>query len=140
MASLKRQTTYTYQVFDDQSPELWGSYAGNWTHYPDMDGFYNKTLTATPNPGATFSFAFTGISAVPAQSSLRGTDAVNNVGSQATLYGGVLNNTYDNITYFLGWPTAEYMVDGIPGELLDKCALGTRLLLMVPQKGTRCPT
>lgn len=58
MALLKRQS-FTYEIFDDQSPALMKTYQGNWTHYT-APGFNNNTITATPNPGASFSLTFSG--------------------------------------------------------------------------------
>lgn len=58
MELLRRQAV-TYQVLDDQSPQLWGKYAGNWTRYT-RQGFYNYTFTATPTPGALLSLTFSG--------------------------------------------------------------------------------
>jgi len=58
MALLKRQAV-NYEIFDDQSSIMWNSYVGNWTHYP-ANGFNNDTVTATPNPGASVSFSFSG--------------------------------------------------------------------------------
>jgi hypothetical protein len=49
---------------------------------------------------------------------LPGTDVAVVSGSQAWLYGGLLNVTNDNGT-FLSYPTADYKVDGVSGELLD---------------------
>jgi len=90
MALLKRQAV-TFEVFDDQSPTLWGSYVGNWTHYSN-DGFNNNTITATPNPGASLSFSFSG--------------------SQAWLYGGLMNVTTPGGP-MTNYPTADYKIDGI---------------------------
>ena len=62
MALLRRQAV-NFEIFDDQSPILWSSYVGNWTHYSE-DGFENGTITATPTPGASLSFTFSGIQLV----------------------------------------------------------------------------
>ena len=58
MAFIGPQDTYP-NVFDDQSPTLWNSYVGNWTHstYP---GARNGTATVTSIPGASLTFTFTG--------------------------------------------------------------------------------
>jgi hypothetical protein len=68
MALIKRQSE-TSVIYDDQSPLLWDSYVGNWTHYsyPNL-GFNNNTVTATPNPGASLSFSFSGIQIAYARS------------------------------------------------------------------------
>lgn len=58
MALLKRQDL-TFEVFDDQSPTLWNSFVGNWTRY-SAQNFNNDTVTATPTPGASVSFTFSG--------------------------------------------------------------------------------
>jgi hypothetical protein len=90
MALLKRQSV-TYEIFDDQGPTLWNSYVGNWTGYP-FQGAINNTVTATPTLGASLSFTFSG--------------------SQAFLYGGLLNGSSVNgqiITY----PVADYKIDGV---------------------------
>ena len=62
MALLRRQAA-NYEIFDDQSPTLWGSYVGNWTHYT-QNGFNNDTVTATPTPGASLTFTFSGTQVV----------------------------------------------------------------------------
>ena len=49
-----------FEVFDDQSPSLWNSYVGNWSHYP-YPGANNGTVTATATPGASLSFNFSGM-------------------------------------------------------------------------------
>ena len=56
-----------FEIFDDQSPTLWGSFVGNWTR-ESVDGFNNKTVTATTTPGASLSFTFTGAQVVRAWS------------------------------------------------------------------------
>lgn len=95
MGLIKRQQTFTYQVFDDQGPDLMKTYNGNWTHYT-YPGFVNNTITATPNPGSTFSFSFDG--------------------SRAYLYGGLVSTSNDAGNNFtLSWPTAQYVIDGTPG-------------------------
>lgn len=67
MALLKRQTI-TYEIFDDQSPTLWGSFVGNWTRNHDEDGdFNNSTYTSTATPGASLSFTFSGTKVVDSQ-------------------------------------------------------------------------
>jgi len=58
MALIKRQTV-SYEIFDDQSPTLWNAFVGNWTRYSE-EGFNNNTVTATPTPGASLSFTFSG--------------------------------------------------------------------------------
>jgi hypothetical protein len=62
MALIRRQNI-SYQLLDDQSPTLWDSYVGNWTHYT-ISGFNNQTVTATPTPGASLTFNFTGAQVV----------------------------------------------------------------------------
>jgi hypothetical protein len=95
MSLLRRQTTFTLVVYDDQSKVLYDSYSGNWTRATYGNKiFYNDTITETPNPGASFSLSFQG--------------------SQAWIYGGVLNNSNPDGTTFLGFPTASYMIDGYP--------------------------
>jgi len=61
MALLKRQANFA--IFDDQSSTVWSSYVGNWSHYP-AQGFNNDTVTATPTPGASLSFTFSGTQVV----------------------------------------------------------------------------
>jgi len=82
----------TYDIFDDQGPVLWGSYVGNWTHYTDSD-FYNDTVTITTTSGASLSFTF--------------------AGSQAWLYGALLNTTNAN-GQVTSYPTVEYLIDDSP--------------------------
>ncbi|KAF9781710.1 hypothetical protein BJ322DRAFT_240030 [Thelephora terrestris] len=96
MAILKRQS-YTYEIIDDQSQTLMNTYKGNWTHYTLQGStFVDNTITATPNPGASFSLTF--------------------AGTRAYLYGGLLNNSDASGTHFsIGWPTANYVTDGVPG-------------------------
>lgn len=57
--ALSRRQTYTYEIFDDQSPTLMKTYGGNWTHYTSK-GYENNTYTSTMTPGASFSLTFTG--------------------------------------------------------------------------------
>lgn len=93
MALSKRQTI-SYEIIDDQNPVLLNTYKGNWTHYA-LQGFQNNTVTATPNIGASFSLTFSG--------------------SQAYLYGGLLNSSdAEGDDFTVGWPTAEYTIDGAP--------------------------
>jgi len=93
MALLRRQT-FTVVIWDDQSPQLANSFSGNWTRTTfGKNIFYDNTITVTPTPGATFSVSFNG--------------------TQAAIYGGVLNNTNPDGSTFLGYPTAFYVVDGI---------------------------
>jgi hypothetical protein len=89
MTLIKRQGV-TFESFDDQSAELWGYYVGNWTHY-NVQGFNNNTVTATPTPGASLSFMFTG--------------------TQAWLYGGLLNLTSSD-GQITSYPGADYLIDG----------------------------
>lgn len=63
--ALTRRQTLNYEVFDDQSPTLWNSFVGNWTHYTDGN-FNNGTITATPTTGASLSFTFSGMQVVDA--------------------------------------------------------------------------
>ena len=65
MALHRRQTTDPAggEIFDDQGPDLWGSFVGNWTRY-SASGFNNGTLTATPDVGDSLSFAFSGMQVV----------------------------------------------------------------------------
>lgn len=65
MVLLTRQLTDApvNEIFDDQSPEMWYSFAGNWTRSL-VSGYNNGTYTATPTPGAFFSFTFSGTKAV----------------------------------------------------------------------------
>jgi hypothetical protein len=58
MALFMRQAV-SFVILDDQSPALWNSYVGNWTHC-HARGFNNDTFTSTPTPGASFSFGFSG--------------------------------------------------------------------------------
>jgi len=92
MALLRRQT-FTVEIYDDQSPQLENDFVGNWTRGTyGKNIFYNNTITETPTPGSTFSVTFSG--------------------SQAWVYGGVLNNTNPDGSTFLGFATASYLVDG----------------------------
>ncbi|KAF9780808.1 hypothetical protein BJ322DRAFT_284118 [Thelephora terrestris] len=97
MALLRRQS-FTYKTFDDQGPELWGSYAGDWTHYL-QNSAYNSTVTVTSTPGASLSFTFSGSQAFVQGCFLSG-DPLSGCVSQ----NGSLPSTY---------PTADYLVDGI---------------------------
>ena len=58
MVLSKRQVVNS-EVYDDQSPTMFGLFEGNWTRYLH-EGSNNNTLTATPTPGASLSFTFTG--------------------------------------------------------------------------------
>jgi hypothetical protein len=112
---LTRRQDVDFKAFDDQSPTLWNSYAGNWTHYANP-GFFNKTATATPTPGASLTFTFAGAQIVGAR--LCGTDVTMGAGSQAWLYGGLLDiTTVDG--NILSCPTADYRVDGVSGKSLN---------------------
>ena len=65
MASLRRQVIT--EIFDDQSPTLWGSFVGDWTRHDTSDfglDYNNNTLTSTSTPGASFSFTFSGTQVV----------------------------------------------------------------------------
>lgn len=89
--ALSRRQSYTYEVFDDQSPAVIKTYQGNWTHYIIAGrDFVNDTLTLTTTPGASFSLSFGG--------------------SKAYLYGGVVNVSTPG-----DWPSADYTTDGVPG-------------------------
>lgn len=131
MALLKRQL-YSVEYFDDQSPELANSFVGNWTHTTYGEGiFYNNTITVTETPGSTFTVTFSGTYVVCSWVCLRDADPVVDIGSQAVIYGGLLNNTNSDGTTFLGWPTASYVVDGISCELLAERTPASRLLGIV---------
>jgi len=52
-----------FEIYDDQSPTLWGSFVGNWSR-ESVDGFNNGTVTATATPGASLSFTFKGAKVV----------------------------------------------------------------------------
>ena len=119
MALLRRQAV-SLEIFDDQSPVLWNSYVGNWTHY-SIDGFENGTVTATPTPGASLSFTFSGTHVAYAFVILRSTHVMAETGSQAWLYGGLLNITSAN-GQILSYPTADYRIDGTSGESLNEKA------------------
>ena len=42
------------------------------------------------------------------------------VGTRAYLYGGLLNNSdAEGDDFTIGWPTANYVTDGVPGESLN---------------------
>lgn len=117
MSLIKRQTI-NFEIFDDQSPTLWNSFVGNWTRY-EFEGFNNDTLTATPTPGSSLSFSFAGLLAHWPLVVLGGTNLVMRTGTQAWLYGGLLNDTSSgaqNISY----PTADYKIDGFSGEFLPQ--------------------
>jgi len=88
MALLRRQTA-ALEIFDDQGPVMWGSIAGNWSHF-DAEGFYNNTVTGTPTPGASLSFTFSG--------------------SQAWLYGAIAKSNVVN-GQIVSYPAAEYLID-----------------------------
>lgn len=88
MVLIKRQSI-NYEIFDDQSVTLWNSFVGNWTRYAEA-GFNNNTVTATPTPGASLSFTFSG--------------------SQAWLYGGLLTDARNGS--IVSYPIADYKVDG----------------------------
>ena len=118
MALLKRQDV-TFEIFDDQSPTLWNSFVGNWTRY-SAQNFNNDTVTATPTPGASLSFTFSGTQIVYAWSCCVVLMSVK-TGSEAWLYGGLLNVTTANVQ-ITSYPTADYKVDGVSGESLTKGA------------------
>jgi hypothetical protein len=103
-----------FVVFDDWSLTLRNSYVGNWTHYP-VEGFNNDTITATPTPGASISFNFSGIQIVYAWPRCVVLMLMMEIGSRAWLYGGVLNVTSAD-GQMDSYPTAEYKVDGASGE------------------------
>lgn len=115
MALLRRQVAYTYVVYDDQGPGLWGNYVGNWTHYTHPE-FSNTTYTATPTPGATLSLTFSGTYVLSAWLGLQDTDVMTQIGSEISVYGVILNTTNNHL------PSANYVLDGIPCELLDTIA------------------
>jgi len=118
MALINRQTI-NLEIFDDQSATLLNSFVGNWTHY-EFEGFNNNTITATPTPGASLSFTFAGVLGRWSFVALGGTDPIMETGTQAWLYGGLLNNTSPggNVSY----PTADYQIDGFSCESLRKTA------------------
>lgn len=60
--SLVRSQTYTYEIFDDQGPELMKTYSeDDWTHFIDRTGSWAEgTYTATTTPGASFSLTYEG--------------------------------------------------------------------------------
>lgn len=118
MGLLRRQITYTYIVFDDQGPGLWGNYVGNWSHYTHQ-GFSNYTFTATSTPGASLSLTFSGTYVLYVWSGLQNTDAMAQIGSQVTVTGGTFPSS-DNSTS--GLPTANYIVDGVACESPDAIA------------------
>ena len=120
MALLKRQT-FTAIIFDDQSPTLYNNFVGNWTRGTfGKNVFYNNTVTETSTPGSTFSVAFKGMCIVSLWLCSMDADTNTESGSQAVVYGGVVNNTNTDGTTFLGFPTASYVVDGISCELLGQ--------------------
>lgn len=107
MALLRRQDV-TYEVFDDQGPALYNKYQGNWSHYTNSN-FYNYTYTATPTTGTFLSFTFQG--------------------SEAWIYGGVLN-----INQTTGFPTANYVVDGVPAGPQSPYFYSTELIYFATPK------
>jgi len=100
MALLRRQT-FTYEIFDDQSPAL--SYTGNWTHSA-FQGFTNDTISTTPTPGASLSFAFSGAQAALRLIVFHGADIV----------------VYRNSGVAFGW-SAEYYRCKWGDPLLSNC-------------------
>ena len=117
MALLRRQSP-TYASLDDQGPEMWGSFVGNWTHNTTpSQGFYNYTFTATQTPGASLSFRFSGMQASRLSSTVfHGTYVMVEIGSQAWIYGSRTANGTNGVTIY--YPTADYTVDGASGESL----------------------
>ena len=59
---LVRSQTYTFEIFDDQGPELMKTYSEyDWTHFIDHTGSWAEgTYTATTTPGASFSLTYEG--------------------------------------------------------------------------------
>jgi len=113
MALIRRQTI-NFEIFDDQSPTLWNLFVGNWTRL-QFEGFNNDTITATPTPGASLSFTFSGVLGHWPLVVLGRTNHITETGSQAWLYGGLINDTSSgaqNISY----PTADYKIDGFSCE------------------------
>lgn len=117
MALLRRQSP-TYTSLDDQGPEMWGSFAGNWTHNTTpSQGFYNYTFTATQTPGASLSFHFSGMQTSRLSSTVfYGTYIMVEVGSQAWIYGSRTANGTNGV--IISYPTADYTIDGASGESL----------------------
>ena len=122
-----RDVSQTY--VDDQSPTLSNSYVGHWTRY--HDGNYTKwylgTYTATSTPGDSFSFTFSGTPVIYDRFCFRGTDAMTEIGIQAALYGGLSNSNVSEDGSFISYPTADYLLDGSPGESFCKLPLVNNL-------------
>ena len=63
MALFRRQAAKP-NIYDDQHPDLWGLFEGNWYRYHNMTEYHNGTSTATSTTGASLTFTFTGTSVV----------------------------------------------------------------------------
>lgn len=115
MALTRRQNiTSNYVIFDDQSPALWDSYVGNWARDDHLSStYYNNTLTATSTPGDSFTFTYTGTHVIGSWLSYVVLTLLG-IGSYAILVGSLSNaTTTEGNKFFLSYPTADYIVDGV---------------------------
>jgi len=87
-----RRQTFNDAYFDDQSPQLWGNYLGNWTRYIHQ-AMWNSTFTQTLTPGASLSLTFSG--------------------SEVWVYSAFSDNTDNGGLVANNIATANYVVDGV---------------------------
>lgn len=92
--SNKRDLSETF--VDDQSATLRNNWVGDWakTYDGNFTKYYLGTYTAATKAGPSFTFSF--------------------VGTEAWLHGALNNTSLTQDGHFVSYPTAEYVVDGVP--------------------------